>query len=329
MLPAASCGWSITEPLIVTGAAGSGGDTGSTGLAGTGSGGASTEDAGTGDAGTDEPPLPTGCTAWWGQPGWSFDAPEPLASLNSSALEADPWQSSDGLQLAFASDRPGAGGYDLYVATRLDPAEPFGPPVAQSVLNSAFDETALSWDDDGTRLFASTRGTDGLTSTLWRATAGSTPEFSPLVDLDAPGDNFDPFLAPDGQWLYWTVDAGDDAMNLRRAYRATPQAPFEAQGLSPLESDAYDDSQSLSADGRVVVWGSERPGGPGQHDLWFATRSDAEAEFGAPAAIPGVNTAVQDREVFVTADGCSLYFASDRPGGMGAWDLYVAHARLD
>jgi hypothetical protein len=43
-----------------------------------------------------------------------------------------------------------------------------------------------------------------------------------------------------------------------------------------------------------------------------------------PEPLSGINTAYDETEPFLTADGLRLFFASDRPGGQGGQDVYVA-----
>lgn len=326
-----ACGWSVTQDLIVTTSASDGeltttAVTTDTDPSGTDDG---PEATGSGETG---PPPDAGCTNRWGQPGWGFEPPALLESVNSDLLEADPRLSADGLTLSFASNRAGgAGGFDLYQATRAQPSGPFGPPVALTSLNTEFDETALSWVSDGSVVFASTRGTGGQWSTLWQARLAPTVEISPLDALDLPDlDNFDPFVSADGLQLLWTTaNSGNDDLNLRVARRSALDDGFEALGGFSFESAAYDDSLTLSANERIALWGSERAEGMGAHDLWFAVRTTPEADFGPPTLLPDLNSEFQDRESFVTADGCTVLFASERPDGMGQWDLYTASVRLD
>lgn len=50
--------------------------------------------------------------------GEPFGVPIPIEGLDSPWLDDDPWLSQDGSVVYFASDRPGTGPQDLYVATR-------------------------------------------------------------------------------------------------------------------------------------------------------------------------------------------------------------------
>jgi len=75
----------------------------------------------------------------------------------------------------------------------------------------------------------------------------------------------------------------------------------------------------------VLVFNSDRPGGLGRSDLWYSVRSTKTDTFATPRLVPVVNSSSSEGEVFLSADGCTLYFASDRPGGPGGIDLYRSH----
>jgi hypothetical protein len=54
-------------------------------------------------------------------------------------------------------------------------------------------------------------------------------------------------------------------------------------------------------------------------------------EWSAPVALPaGINTSSADQQAILSKDGLSLYFSSDRAGGMGGLDIWIAQrATLD
>jgi outer membrane protein OmpA-like peptidoglycan-associated protein len=72
----------------------------------------------------------------------------------------------------------------------------------------------------------------------------------------------------------------------------------------------------------------QREGGRGGRDLYVAAAT-GEQRFGASANLgEDINTAANEAAPTLAADGKTLYFASDRPGGQGGYDLYVTR-RLD
>ena len=59
-------------------------------------------------------------------------------------------------------------------------------------------------------------------------------------------------------------------------------------------------------------------------DLWSSTRATVLTSWSTPANLgPVVNSLSGDTQPFIAADRQTLFFASDRPGGFGAQDLYV------
>ena len=83
---------------------------------------------------------------------------------------------------------------------------------------------------------------------------------------------------------------------------------------------------TVSADGQRVIWASNREGGAGGWDLWQATLQDKRWMEPQPLAL---NSAADDVDPFLSADGHWLYFASNRKDGHGGFDLYRAALRDD
>jgi Tol biopolymer transport system component len=102
-----------------------------------------------------------------------FGSPSPVPELNTTSTDYQPALSKDGLELFFASNRPGGiGNVDLWGSTREDTSDPWSAPFnLGKVVNSnaadfhptlSFDRTIL--------LFASER-TGGVGSgDLWMST---------------------------------------------------------------------------------------------------------------------------------------------------------------
>jgi serine/threonine protein kinase/Tol biopolymer transport system component len=99
--------------------------------------------------------------------------------------------------------------------------------------------------------------------------------------------------------------------------------PANLDSVMPFLDDAC--IECLSADDREMFICSARPGGSGDTDIWVLKRSAADQDWGAPENLgPLVNSARTDAASCISADGLELYFNSDRSGGHGNYDLYVA-----
>ena len=62
----------------------------------------------------------------------------------------------------------------------------------------------------------------------------------------------------------------------------------------------------------------------GAGDLFVVDRRSLDAPFRAPRSVPGVNTTANEGHGMLSADGLRIVFESDRPGGSGGRDLWLA-----
>ena len=96
-----------------------------------------------------------------------------------------------------------------------------------------------------------------------------------------------------------------------------------ANSSSPQD---FGDDLCVSACGRFLFFGSNRPGGQGGHgyDLWSAARTTVSDDWGTPVHLGAtVNSSTDETDPSISVDLLSLFFRSDRPGGSGGSDLYV------
>jgi hypothetical protein len=113
-----------------------------------------------------------------------------------------------------------------------------------------------------------------------------------------------------------TRSNGQGAGDLWIATRDDATLDFEAPvPLEGINTSADEESGQLSADQLTLVFGSNRSGGAGAHDLWFATRSSASSPFAPPVNLSGLNSANDDLNVFMSEDGDEIFFSSNRGDG--------------
>jgi hypothetical protein len=94
----------------------------------------------------------------------------------------------------------------------------------------------------------------------------------------------------------------------------------------PVNTSVNDLAPSLSADGLTLYIHSPRPGGAGAQDIWFTKRATVDAPWGMPVNVgPVINTAAVENVCSLSPDGHWLFFASNRPGGLGGLDLYQSY----
>jgi hypothetical protein len=90
--------------------------------------------------------------------------------------------------------------------------------------------------------------------------------------------------------------------------------PFGAPALLPnVNAQGEDDwLPTISADGLELVFNSWRVGGTGKSDLWRATRTSINADFSSPQPITELNSAESEFDPWLSDDGRTLLFVSNR-----------------
>ena len=248
--------------------------------------------------------------------------------------------SYDGLELNFASNRPGGyGSYDLWLATRPFTDYVWGEPVNLGpTVNSQCACVAPSISSDGLQLYFSDweygpylPGGIGVND-LWVLTRETTESaWSAPVHLGQPvnytGGDMCPSISADGLSIYFASGAargGSGYYDLWVSMRPTKDNEWcTPLNLGPIvNSSASEISPSLSSNSLTLFF-CRTFTGQRDFDLWMTTRANEDDNWGMPVKL-GSPVNSSDVEVFpsVSADGSTLYFCSDRAGGFGLNDLW-------
>jgi hypothetical protein len=277
--------------------------------------------------------------------GFTFGRPTNLGpTVNSPTYDEGPSISADGLTLYFNSNRPGGyGTFDLWMTTRSTKDGLWGEPenLGPTVNSSAREQTPRISADGLSLYFISTRpgGYGTGYGDIWvtkRATTSdpwNTPaNLGPFVN--SPPHVFGPSISADGLSLFFGADraGGSGSDDIWVTTRATTDAPWqEPVNLgSTVNSSAVEGAPSISADGLALFFSGyadepHRSGGYGNADLWITKRPTVSDPWGTPVNLgPPINTSSYDFFPSISADGSTLFFMSDRPGGYGNWDLWQA-----
>lgn len=91
-----------------------------------------------------------------------------------------------------------------------------------------------------------------------------------------------------------------------------------------VNSRFWDSQPSLSADGRVLFFSSNRREGYGGNDIWFSERNDDGSWSEAKNLGPHVNTSKDEVSPFIFFNNEVLFFASDGHLGFGGKDLFMS-----
>ncbi|MGH9251465.1 MAG: hypothetical protein ACRD0W_18370 [Acidimicrobiales bacterium] len=221
--------------------------------------------------------------------GWS--EVEPVSNVNAPGVaDGCPIESPDGLSLFIASTRGPGGDNDIWVADRSDESADFGSPtMLPGPVNSDAEDFCPTPLHGNYLLFVSSRGG---TDAYGTAACGG-------------GDIYLTRRSPaTGTW--------QAPMNLGCAPDG-PNGPGTEYGPSLVETPA----------GTQLFFSSGGPLGGGTQDI-YASRRQADGSFGEREPVAELNSTADDVMPNVSRNGREVVFASTRPGGQGAFDVYAS-----
>ena len=254
--------------------------------------------------------------------------------------------SRDELTMYFTSDRPGGlGGDDLWFATRESVDSPWQEPQNMGApVNTTFtDSLPFLSSNEHVLYFYSTRpagscGSGDIWMTRRRNAHSDWEEPTNLgCVLNTAADETAPSFFKDPQteqaWLFY----GSNRVGGVGDYDVYASPLGEDGSVGPgmlvrgFSSPARDTRIFIRKDGLEAFITSNRSGGQGGLDIWVSTRetlSDAWSipiDLGSPANSPS-----NEGSPWLSKDGTTLYFFSDRPGGFGKRDIwYTTRVHMD
>jgi len=151
-------------------------------------------------------------------------------------------------------------------------------------------------------------------------------------DINSSNNEGSPSVSADGLELYFSSNRPDGfgGNDIWVARRPTKYGKWgKAVNLGPIvNSSAAEVAPCISADGLEIYFSDYRanyPGGIGKTDLWVSRRSTKYGKWGKPVNLgSAVNSSSDEITQEISYDGLEIYFESDRPGGLGSDDLWVA-----
>lgn len=128
-----------------------------------------------------------------------------------------------------------------------------------------------------------------------------------------------PTLTADGETMIFTRLVGR-----QEDFYASKKVNGEWTLATPVEelnTDNNEGAQTISADGKLLLFAAkDRPDGFGSFDIYYSKKQN---DKWTPAkGFPAINTEWWESQPSISADGRTIYFASNRPGGMGGLDIW-------
>lgn len=117
-----------------------------------------------------------------------------------------------------------------------------------------------------------------------------------VAELASSARSENPTLTLDQLQIYFTTNrnaaTGGD---IWFAERSSVDEPFGTPApVTGVNSDSFETSSAVSADGLTLWFGSKRPGGSGGVDIWVSERATRTAGWSTPTNLAALNTAADD-----------------------------------
>jgi OmpA-OmpF porin, OOP family len=233
---------------------------------------------------------------------------------------------------ARADGAPGGGGDGG--GSEADAAVPLGPFGEPRLLEALSDPAALDADptmpDDARELYFVSSRTGSAGIDIWVSRRDSVDDewgtAEPVPELNSADADQDPEISPDGLTLHFNSNrvvagakGGFDLFVSTRESRADDWSPPDL--VLELNSAESDMAAVMNQEQTTIFF--HRVDGTGGYDLYAAEREATSDDWSMPLPVSGINTVdFQEADPWLSADGLTLYFNSNRTGGSGDSDIY-------
>jgi outer membrane protein OmpA-like peptidoglycan-associated protein/tetratricopeptide (TPR) repeat protein len=134
-------------------------------------------------------------------------------------------------------------------------------------------------------------------------------------------------ISPDGQYLYFSQWKKENGKVISSIYYSVKQGAHWSSPtqLPVININSFSSKQPFcTTDGKYLFFSSDRPGGSGKFDIWYAPlKNDGTA--GQPVNLgPFVNSSDDEQAPFYQTSSGTLVFSSNGYQGMGGYDLFAA-----
>ena len=125
--------------------------------------------------------------------------------------------------------------------------------------------------------------------------------------------NNDATISPDGKTIVLTRSYSEHNKDLYVSY-LIEDAWSKPRALNKINSEYNESTPEISADGNLLLFASDRPGGAGGYDIWYS-KKNGESGWSAPKIInnDNINTKYDELYPYLSDDMISFYLSSNRP----------------
>ncbi|MDP6380064.1 MAG: hypothetical protein QF662_01860, partial [Phycisphaerae bacterium] len=205
--------------------------------------------------------------------------------INADPQTYEPVLSPDGLHLYFTRGRAGADA-NIFVADRQ--GNQWVNVRSVEAVNSKYDEIGASFTPDGKRMYFYSNRPGGQGGyDLWSSDREGDGWAKPVNlgdNANSPANEYDPSVSPDGQYLL------------------------------------FSSNRVVGTAGKA--WGATLRATKDTKDYDIYTLDLAAEEPGEPVPLTALNTEADEGQPMVSPQGDFVYFASNRAGGHGGYDIW-------
>ena len=248
--------------------------------------------------------------------------------VNSRSDEYFPFLSNDQSLIYFTRRRPGADENLLIARSNGNGWQ--NPAPLSNILNSPLNEGMSTLVRDGRRMYFTACNREAVLGPcdIWEAELerDEVKKVSPM-NGNPNSDQWESqaAISCDGSTLYFASNrpGGRGGTDIWFSKRQNNGSWSEPQNMGPQINTAQDEEAPfISNDENALYFSSTGHLGMGDQDIFVSFR-DAEKKWGEPTNLgPKINTPHRELGFFLSADGKTGYFASDRPNGFGGMDIY-------
>lgn len=134
-------------------------------------------------------------------------------------------------------------------------------------------------------------------------------------------------ISPDGKYLIFTGCHRNDGKGSCDLYWSKRIGDIWSKPRNfgePVNTRFWESQPTFGADGKTILFTSNRPGGMGGSDIWQTTMIE-EGVFSEPVNLgQPINTMKDEDSPFLHPDGVTLYFTSTGHRGMGGKDIFYS-----
>lgn len=254
------------------------------------------------------------------------------SGVNTEADESMPSLTVDGKHLYFTRHF-GDGMYqdeDIFMSINTSAGFAAATSIGAAINTERYVEGAQSISPNGKYLFfTSAERPDGLgRADIYMARkVGDQWERSNNIGspINTPGYETQPCISANGRELYFAGiraggKGGTDIWISRLNDNGTWSQP---QSVGDNINTMYDEMRPfIHPDGNTLYFSSRGHAGMGNFDVYMSKRQ-ADGTWGVPVNMGyPINTAGEELGIFVTADGCKAYYASEQKDSKGQMDIY-------